>query len=645
MRYKMLSPALLFVMIASECIPAAASYDRPRKAKLTIYNQPPGNGPAHWQWGKQLFWENADTSGFWDYRKRADEMALSGVAPVMNTVGWERAVQWGDTTRDTLIAFKWRDPAWVAYSNWTYARDSLTSVGPSGNYVQAFDDPNNSYWIPFTIPLDSVDCPKGMKRCTYGDFAADRIGRLAARTNLAGLYAADFVDGLPGGNVTEYSFHPRILKAFEDSTGIKLPEGSVSVKSKAILSLHRSAWIDYWADAWGKFYSDVAKHVRNAGRVEPLICAQSAWDIPRRRAMGVDFRRYLNYMPGKNWFFAVEMQGDNLRPMKPHGQQVGLFGTYTSWEPSMTMGAKINVKDAFIYDALRNARIPATDSNAVQFLRSQYLLVGFTHIANRSGSVRRATQAFEYGYADNQGAVDPRITKFLLTHFPRRPYGPGFYYSESQVKSLERDGKPMNIIRNVDSLWNIAPLGYFATDAALDSLRPESRPTAWIVPHADRLPQSERAKLQAFAPILSADSAAKRSPIQATGRGKAWGFWDHESSLVVLISNPDSVPLNTTLTVAGLQVGGWQVAYLGLQDSAKKTTLSSGATYSLQMNVAPYDTRAYVFQRSSTVEARRAIAAARSLPKKRLTGPLSGVEVLDHSGQYRDALGRFRIPY
>ena len=33
-----------------------------------------------------------------------------------------------------------------------------------------------------------------------GDFASDRIGRLCARTNLAGVYAADFVDGLPGAS-------------------------------------------------------------------------------------------------------------------------------------------------------------------------------------------------------------------------------------------------------------------------------------------------------------------------------------------------------------------------------------------------------------------------------------------------------------
>lgn len=620
---------------------ARGNADRPGRAKTFIYNQPAGSGPAHWQWGKQLFWELADTSGMAVNRREADKVASTGVAPVLNAVGWLGAVRWGDTTLDTSVAFQWRDPAWVGYTNWTYAHDSLTPVGPDGNYRAAFDNPKNSYWIPFTIPLDSVDCPKGMKRCTYGDFAADKIGRLCVRSNLAGIYAADFVDGLPGGILTQYSFHPKILKAFEDSTGIKLPDGPVSAKSEAIYNIHMAEWVDFWGDAWGKFYFDIAKHVRDAGRLEPLICAQTAWDVTRRRMMAVDFRRYLRYMPGQNWFFAVEMQGDNLRAMKPHATQVTLFGTYTAWEPGMTMGAKININDQFLNDAMRLANMPATDSTQRQMQRSQYLLVGFTHLANRSGKVRRATQAFEYGYYDNQNGVDPLVTDFLLNHYPRRPYGPGFYFSKAQLRTFETTQKDMKLISQADSLWNIAPFGYFVTDAALDSLATSTKPSSWIVPSLDRLPDAERKKLAAIAPILSADSAAKTSPIRASGQGKAWGFWDHESSLVVLVSNPDSTYLNTTLTIAGLKSGDWKVSYLGLVDSMKATKITS--TFTLPMRIAPFDTRAYLLQKVSTTATRSESVRTQTLPLKRLNPSELGVEVLDRSGLYRNALGRFRI--
>jgi hypothetical protein len=643
MRRQFLSATATIVILASASLFAGADPDRPRRAKSTIYNQPAGSGPATWQWGKQLFWDYADTSGLYVARREADKLGLSGVAPVMNAIGWLGAVRWGDTTLDTSIAFQWRDPAWKAYTRWTYAHDSLTPVNPDGTYRAAFDNPKNSYWIPFTIPLDSVDCPKGMSRCTYGDFAADRIGRLAVQANLAGLYAADFVDGLPGGILTQYSFHPRILKAFEDSTGIDLPDGPVSEQSAAIYKYHMSEWIDFWGDGWGRFYADVAKHVRKAGRLTPLVCAQTAWDLPRRRMMAVDFRRYIRYMPSENWFFAVEMQGDNLRPMKPHGTQVGLFGTYTAWEPEMPIGAKINVNDQFLNDAMRLAGMPANLETQAQMQRSQYLLTGFTHLATRSGKVRRAAQAFEYGYYDNQSQVDPRVTDFLLAHFPRRPYGPGFFYSKAQLKTYEQTQKSMYLVEQADSLWNVAPFGYFVTDASLDSLRPESRPTAWIVPSLDRLPAAERAKLEALAPILKADSAAKTSPVRASRRGRAWGFWDHESSLVVLVSNPDSLPLTTTLTVAGLKAGAWEISYLGLSDSLRTSVITG--TLTQQLTLPAYDTYGYLLRpKASTSLSGKARKQVPTAPR-RLATEIDGVEFLGQPGGIRNALGRYRIPH
>lgn len=636
---------LLAVMIFLSCSPllGAPSADRPRRATTSVYNYPGGTGPANWQWGKQLFWEHADTADLGSARRAANTLALSGVAPVMSAVGWIGAVRWGDTTLDTSVAFQWRDPAWVAYTFWTYAHDSLTAIGPNGQYLASFDEPSNSLWIPFNIPLDSQDCPNGMKRCTYGDFAADRIGRLCVRTNLAGLYAADFVDGLPGGILTQYSFHPRILEAFSDSTGISLPEGSVSAKADAILKQYMPEWADFWADAWGRFYADVAAHVRKAGRLQPLACAQTAWNVNERRLMAVDFRRYIRYMPGENWFFSAELQGDNMRAMKPLSTQTTLFGTYAAWEPDMPMGAKLNVVDNFLYDAMLIAGMDTAHAQAVQ--RSQYLQAGFTHIATRAGNVRRAAQAFEYGYYDNLEQADALSTDFLLQHFPRRPHGPGFYYSQPQMRSYERELRPFYLIEQADSLWNIAPFGFYMTDASLDSLAPLARPTAWLVPSPSRLPDSERRKLSAIAPILDADSAAKTSPIRATGKGRAWGFWDQDSALVVLVSNPDSVAITTTLSVSGLRSGDWAISYFGLADSLRIIAPQSGKT-TVTMTIAPYDTRAYLLQSTAITGVSGKRLERKSLPSKRITEGRNAVEVLDPArGLYRNILGRVRIPY
>lgn len=635
--------ALVMIFLSSAPSPGAPNADRPRSAITSVCNSQGANGPANWQWGKQLFWEHADTSNFPTDRRAGHMIAVSGVAPVMGAVGWIGAVRWGDTTLDTMTAFQWRDPAWVAYTFWTYAHDSLTPIGPDGQYLAAFDNPMNSLWIPFTIPLDSQDCPKGMKACTYGDFAADRIGRLCARTNLAGIYAADFVDGLPGGILTQYSFHPRILKAFSDSTGIVLPDGPVSAKADAILKQYMPEWADFWADAWGRFYADIGTHVREAGRMQPLACAQTGWDVTERRLMAVDFRRYIRYMPSENWFFSVEMQGDNMRAMKALPTQTTLFGTYTSWEPDMPMGAKINVVDAYLLQAMQLASMDTAHIVAEQ--RTQYLMTGFTHIATRSGTVRRAAQAFEYGYFGNQEQADAMSTAFLLEHFPRHPYGPALYFSKEQVRSYERELKPMLLIQQADSIWNTAPFGYYVTDAALENLKTESRPTAWLVPSPSRLPDAERRKLSTLAPILSADSAAKTSPIRATGKGRAWGFWDQDSALVVLVSNPDSIATTTTVSIAGLESGDWKISYFGIADSSRLLRPLSGKT-SVTMTIAPYDTRAYVLQSTARSGVSDRAALRKSLPTKRISDRTNAVEVLDPSqGVYRNVLGRVRIPY
>jgi len=619
----------------------AADPDRPRRAKSSVYNHPYG-GPASWQWGKQLFWEQADTSGMQEGRRSADQLSMSGVSPLLSAVGWVGAVRWGDTTLDTTIAFQWRDPAWKAYTRWTYAHDSLTPIGPEGTYLAAFDNPLNSYWIPFTIPLDSADCPLGMTRCTYGDFAADRIGRLCARANLAGIYAADFVDGLPGAILTQLAFNPEIMKAFEDSTGIKLPAGSVSEKATAITNLYLPEWADFWSNAWGKFYGDIAAHVRKSGKVEPLNSAQTGWDVVFRRLMAVDFRRYLRYMPSRNWFFSIELQGDNMRAMKSLSTQINLFGTYTSWEPEMPIGVKINVVDPFLGESMRLAKMRVADS--VAFQRSQYLLSGFTHIATRSGAVRRATQAFEYGYYDHQYQVEAKVTDFLLAHFPRRPHGPALFFSEQQIKSYERKRSTMPLIEQAEAIWNAAPYGYFVTDAALDSLRQGSAPSAWLVPSADRLTAEERARLLKHAPILSPDSAAKTSPIRASGNGKAWGFWDHESSLVVLVTNPDSVPLATRLTVSGLKPGRWNVSYLGIADSARLVEVAG--EFAVSLAIAPYDTRAYLLSTSAPASVDRRPTGAQAAPAKGISRRINGIEVVDQDrNRIRDVQGRVRIPY
>ncbi len=108
------------------------------------------------------------------------------------------------------------------------------------------------------------------------------------------------------------------------------------------------------------------------------------------------------------------MQCDNLRPIYSPGSLIGIFGTYCAWEPSMPLGAKLNIVDDYFTSGLTLANIPLRDT-ASEY-NTEWFLVGFAHVAGRNGNVRRAAQAFQYGYNDEVDSARPGVTPPLGAH-------------------------------------------------------------------------------------------------------------------------------------------------------------------------------------------------------------------------------------
>jgi hypothetical protein len=583
--------ALPLLLLLGSRICAEPDPDHPLSETQGVLAQP--YGASNWQWGKELFWYKGDTSSFGAYRTYADQLSRQGIAPVMSAVMFAGSNRWGDTTIDTTIAFQHRDPAWVAYTYWEYAHDSLTSVGPNGNYVSTLGSAADGGWISPATPLPASDCPDNMTHCVWGDWAAERVARMCQATHMVGMAAADGVDGMPGPIATEIDFNPRILQAFGDSIGMVIPGATIAAQATYITTKLMPQWVSFWDGAWAHFYSETARKIKLYTGVEPLISAQCAWDVTYRRWMGVDFRHYYAAMPDpKAWYFGIEMQGDNLRAMDDNGTLIGIFGTYCAWEPSIHLGVKLNIDDTYLQQSLTLAHIPLRDTASMY--DTQWFLEGFAHVAGRDGKLRRAAQAFQYGYSDQTNLAKPGVTEAIWAHIPRRAYGPAFFFSDTMIRSWESQGKIWSIDADADTAWKHCPHGYYVSDAALDSLKPSAVPTCWIVTRPATLIAAERAKLEKFAPVVSADSAALLAPIHASGKGKAWGFVDQDSSLVVVVSNMDTVPSTITVTVGGLPE--WAIPlYDGLADTLLSVLPgSSTPTRTFTIHLASRDTKPFV---------------------------------------------------
>ena len=612
---RLLQAALALVVLTATLPSAAPNPDHPPN-ESKIFDFPWGMGNA--QWGKQLFWNKSDTSQFADDRASADKLVSQGVAPVMSAVCWAGSNRWGDTALPSGIAIQNTDPAWVAYTNWEYAHDSLTPVNASGHCIATLGSKSDVGWISPAQPLPGSDCPDGMKACVWGDWAAERVARLCQATHMVGLAAADYVDGMPGYNSSQIDFSPRVIRAFEDSTGLTVPGSTVAAQASYIDKNLASRWADFWDDSWAHFYSQTARRIKLYTGVEPLITAQCAWNVPQRRWMGVDFRRYFRMLPNpKDWYFGIEMQCDKLRAMSSPGTLIGTFGTFCAWEPSMPLGAKLNIVDDFFTTGLTLAHIPLRDT-ASEY-NTEWFLIGYAHIAGRDGNVRRAAQAFQYGYNDQVDRARPGITQAIWAHFSRRVYGPAFYYSDTMLRAFESKGTYMNLPAAAEKAWMHAPYGYFVTDAALDSLKPAAIPTCWIVPPDGLLTNAEQAKLLKYAPILSADDAAEVSPIRALGKAKAWGFVDQDSSLVVVVTNTAPEQGTYTVSVSGLPRGAFP-----LVDGLADTVLSQipdadTAARTFQVTLASRETRPFVLRHVGSIAAgadQRLVRATAHLPRK-----------------------------
>ncbi|HOX53188.1 MAG TPA: hypothetical protein PKY05_17010, partial [Fibrobacteria bacterium] len=509
-------------------------------------------GAAHYSWAEQLFWDSMPelrTQTRQEMILSAQKIQAEGKAANLSCVAWGfefGAATGGDASKG------WEDlshaPGWGEWGRWLTARkDKYLALDIDGQVHY----PAAGYVTPL-MPLDKEDWPAGIDNATFGDLAGQRLGRLANHIQSNGFFAADFIVGLYG---EDHDFHPRVVADFEKWAGVKVAGTTVRARANDLIANHWPKWNDFKAHRFAQFYARTAETIRASGRV-PRVGGQILPYAAQARGWGNDFRIYLQHLPAENWYFQVELQSDEGRAIQPYWWGTAAMGGHAARSPDFPFGAHMDAYHTQFWAAVRNAGKDSAWGRS--YMKHHWLTVGWTHVANTSGAVNRAPQAFQRTYWD-QGTIDTPIVAMVRKHIPRHPFGPAIYFStdlERQSEAFGEFGFWYWLEPNAaDWIRRGVPAGYFVSDTALDNLKPENRPSGWFV-YVDglgrtKLSAKEKARLEAIAPILSLENYADSCPLSFEGDSLGgYGFIDQNGSVIVVSSNSADRKVSGTIRFA-----------------------------------------------------------------------------------------------
>lgn len=646
-RTPLLAPSCLILICAGPLVSAFGAGLRPHGKPGPDPDHPPFVferngvfqipwGAGGYRWPEQLFWEDMSQvdDKFLEMVQSTDGVESQGKVPVMGSVAWgyeykaaiggDSALGFGDMSREE---------GWRRWGTWLTARkDKYFAQDWEGKIYY----PHAGYVTPL-MPLDPEDWPAGIQDATFGDFAGERLGRLANRIRLRGMFAADFVVGLYGSN---HDFHPRVIDDFERWSGLDVPGTTVKERADLIKARHWSRYNDFKSDRMARFYTRMAETIRSAGR-EPLVGGQILPHAASVRGTGNDFRLYARMLPPKNWFFQVELQSDGGRPVPKYWEASSNMGGHAARAPMFPLGAHMDAYAGEFWGAVRGGG--HDDAWGRRYMKHAWLSVGWTHVANLDGSVRRAPLSFQRGYWD-VGGIDTPIVALVRDHIPRHPFGPALYYSADLERQSEGTGNP-NFYYWFEPkavAWRLQgiPSGYFVSDTALDGLARDTAnwPSGWMV-YVDnlgktKLTDAERDRLERIAPILTEAQVRDSCPLSFTGDSLGgFGFIDHNGSVIVLVSNASSRKVEGSLDFNRVVDSVYQIReLLGPVDTRLRVT---GGRASFGLTVEGRETRIFEIPGLRERGKQHRIGPGRPLPPLPST---SGIQ--RPAGARVDVLGR-----
>lgn len=551
-------------------------------AENGVFGNPWGAGHAYSP--EKLFWEylpSLQSSSLNEMLLSSQGVESNGRRPIMSLVSWGYEYTAATGGNGAGIEDKSQSPGWKQWGEWvTKNWDKYVALDWEGNVYYS-----GAGYITPLMPLDPEDWPQGIDSATYGDWAGDRLGRLAAKIGCDGFFAADFWVGLYGGN---HDFHPRVLTDFESWAKVELNGSNVKEMADDIKANHWPTMLDYRAHRFARFYASAANAIRAGGR-EPLVGGQILPDVASTRGSGNDFRIYLEYLPAENWFFQVELQSDMGRPIPPYWTSSVYMGTHASREPDFRLGSHMDADMNDYWDAVKNAGF--SREKAMLYLKHHWLSVGLVHVANRDGSVRRSTYSFQRGYWD-AGSVDTSWLNIIYNHIPTNSFGPAVYYSTDLERQSESTGNPNFYYwvapKTITWMHKGIPAGYYVADVALSKLSEINKPTGWLV-YVDNLDQTklsvqEKERLEAIAPIIDETNFRNNTPIWFEGDSLGgFSFVDQNGSVIVVVSNSADTMVQGAMHLQKVVAGSYLVKDLLANSNTNVVITETGATVPLQI--------------------------------------------------------------
>jgi hypothetical protein len=597
------------VVIGSAAGPNA---DRPVFASESggVYSQPWGAAGASWP--EQLFWE--DIQQFKDKHNEmttaADSAEQAGRAPLIGNVAWgiDLTVANGGDAAAGLPDYSQKD-GYKQYAAWMNARKSdYFALNSNGDIAY----PGQGY-ITFGMPMLAADLPPGSPPMTFGEWAGARIGKMALDMHYRGAYVADYFIGINFNT----DWHPRLVDSFASWANVSIPAGTVKQRSDFIVQNYGPQWMDFISTMQASYFVSIGNTLIAAGK-QPRLGGQIANNPPLARMFGNDPRIWAKQLPGKDWFFMVETQSAGDRVIPPQWTSLYSIGATASREPDVPIGVMLDADNTEFWGNVTgaNAANGIKPESGWRYLKHTWLASGWTHVANRDGSVRRGAQAFMRSYWD-AGGTNPDHIKEILGRIPKHPFGPAMYYSANIERSFEVLPPPNTdtpnyyyfyeyLLRGISSplpgtahpelegLVQGVNLGYWVSDAVDPAKLPAAnKPSAWLLYNLERLPADERAKLEAVAPVydLATDyaKALDAGPLRAKGSGlNMLAFVDQNSSVIVMVSNINAT--NSSGSLEFTNVGDGSFDAIGLLGTPSTKFTVAGNKASVPITVAAFDT-------------------------------------------------------
>jgi hypothetical protein len=594
----------------------------------------------------QLFFSANPDSPFLNEALMAKARALSAAQTAKGIVPTAGMQRWEDTYEASFPAGTFDgEPAWiqahrtnwkfpsmpefVAWRNFISARPQYADVAFDGGTMPPQPDYFRSWggqwgYISPLTPLDTADCPPPKPQdCTWGDAFAYRWAETSERTGGYGIQLSDFTDGQPYQN-TLHDLNPRIVAAFAKTLpGNPSPGSSAPLQSAWINRNAFSAWTDFLDQGYAAFYGTLASDVQKATGHAPLLIGQCNISPGFKRTEGVD-ERILAKTLSPDTFMCIwddqVIQLGRSGPLAnpPIGELAGDI-LAAAREPLVRNGANLEADDAAYWSAIATfypgLSAAAQQEVGLKLLKRLWVWSAWAQIADRSGNPRRALAFASRDYWDvgSLTRIGPAAS-LIHTIVPAHPFGAALYYSAAVERAAETASAATTPPGGVPNTYLMPPalqgfldgggtVGYYVSDAALPALGAANAPSAWVVLGAGAtLPESERAALQALAPIVTSAAelaALPHQPLHISGGLAGFGFVANTGLVTVVVSNPSSSPsaasVEGTITVSEGTPGRYVVTEL--QTGTTTVATQANGSIAWPVNVARWDTQIFSIQR------------------------------------------------